>query len=123
MSSVVGIGLDLVDVDRFERVLARRATIATRLFTEDERRDAGNAPERLAARFAAKEAVWKVLGVGLGAVDFHDCVVVREPHGAPSVRLRGRAHELATRRGITTIELSLSHTDRTAGAVAIGLAS
>ena len=67
--AVVGIGVDAVDVVRFRRILARRPGFAARFFTDIERADAGRAPdptESLAARFAAKEAVMKALGTGLG---------------------------------------------------------
>ncbi len=76
---MLGIGIDAVDVDRFRRLLERRPSAAARLFTDDElahgRRWSDPAP-RLAARFAAKEAVMKALGVGLGAFAFRDVEVV-----------------------------------------------
>ena len=71
MSPVVGVGVDAVDVDRFRRVLGRRPGLPARLFSQDERDDAaraGDPAERLAARFAAKEAVMKALGSGIGVV-------------------------------------------------------
>ena len=64
---VIGVGIDAVDVDRFAVVVARRPRLVERLFTDRERSEAGGSAARLAARFAAKEAVMKVLGVGLGA--------------------------------------------------------
>jgi holo-[acyl-carrier protein] synthase len=119
---VKGIGIDAVEVDRFRAVLARTPGVARRLFTEAERaygerrRDPA---ERLAARFAAKEAVMKALGVGLGAFSFHDVEVVRAPSGQPLLELRGRAAALAAERGVTGWHLSLTHTQRLAEAVAV----
>ena len=75
--------------------------------------------ERLAARFAAKEAVMKALGVGLGAFGFHDVEVVRTDSGEPELVLRGRAVELAAERGVGRWHLSLTHTEHQAQAIAI----
>ena len=121
MSNVVGVGIDLVDVDRFAATLARRPSLVGRLFTEREVLDAAGRPERLAARFAAKEAVMKVMGCGLGSMAFASIEVERAESGAPQLRLYDRAATLASERQITTWRLSLTHTDRTAGAVALGL--
>ncbi len=95
-----------------------------RLFTESERAygDTFKDPApRLAARFAAKEATMKALGVGLGAFSFHDVEVVREPSGAPRLRVSGAAAALAAERGVTVLHLSITHTDRTAEAVVAAL--
>jgi holo-[acyl-carrier protein] synthase len=123
MSDVVGVGIDLVDVDRFGATITRRPALVARLFTPREITDAGGRPERLAARFAAKEATLKVMGCGLGAAPFTSIEVERGESGAPSLLLHGRAAELARERSITQWQLSLTHTDRTAGAVALGLRS
>jgi holo-[acyl-carrier protein] synthase len=121
---VIGVGLDAVDVERMRALLTRRPGIVDRLFTEGERDYARAAPdpsERLAARFAAKEAVMKALGVGLGAFAFADVEVVRDEAGAPSLRLAGGAAALAAERGVTGWRLSLTHTASVAEAVAIAL--
>ena len=120
---MVGIGIDAVEVDRFRRVLRRRPGMAGRLFTEGEREGtSGRDPAaRLAARFAAKEAVMKALGVGLGAFAFHDVEVVSEESGAPSLVLRGGAEALAGRLGVEGWRLSLTHTESLAQAVAVAL--
>ncbi len=114
-----GVGVDLVDVERFALALSRRPRIAERLFTDDERRDAASRPERLAARFAAKEAVLKSLRVGVGAAPWHSIEVRRDPSGAPSLRLHGAAAELAARAGVVRFDLSMTHTRLSAGAVVV----
>ena len=123
--AVVGIGVDAVDVERFRAVLARRPSLLERLFTEDERAIAAGrgAGPRLAARFAAKEAVLKALGVGIGAAAFRDVEVVRTEGGAPRLALTGRAAALAAERGVRRWHVSLTHTDvvAVASVVAEGL--
>jgi holo-[acyl-carrier protein] synthase len=121
---VIGIGTDLVEVERFRTVLARTPTLADRVFTPDERAyaDRKRDPiERYAVRWAAKEAVMKALGVGLGEVDFHDIEVVRAESGEPSVLLRGRAAKVAAERGVTRWLLTMTHTDSAAHAIAVAL--
>ena len=117
---VVGIGVDVVDVERFAALLERRPQIANKRFTSGELRDAAKAPERLAARFAAKEAVLKALSAGLGAARWHDIEVEREDSGAPRIGLHGRAQQLATSRGVVRLHVSLSHTRHTATAFVVG---
>ncbi|MHB8680795.1 MAG: holo-ACP synthase [Acidimicrobiales bacterium] len=117
MGAVTGIGLDAVELARFRRVLERRPRIAERLFTDAERAYAAGGADpgaRLAARFAAKEAVLKALGVGIGAAAFRDVEVVRAASGAPSLQLAGRAARLARDRGVTRWHVSLTHTETTA---------
>jgi holo-[acyl-carrier protein] synthase len=120
--SVVGLGADVVEVGRMRVALDRTASLAERLFSDGERAYAfgqHDPAKSLAARFAAKEAVMKALGVGLGDIDFHDVEVVRRDDGAPQLHVRGRAGTLAEQRGVTRWLLSLSHTDSTALAVVI----
>jgi holo-[acyl-carrier protein] synthase len=110
------IGLDLLEIERLERALERRPRLAERLFTDAEREyAAGRArpAQHLAARFCAKEAVAKAIGIE-GGWAFRDVEVVATG-GAPTVRLSGRAAELV--RG--QVRISLTHTDTMAGAVAI----
>jgi holo-[acyl-carrier protein] synthase len=124
---VVGIGVDAVDVDRFREVLARRPGLAERLFTGAERADAARSPDaaaRLAARFAAKEAVMKALRSGIGSFALRDVEVVRAPgtgatSGAPSLVLRRRAAELARGRQVGRWHVSLTHTRRLAVAMVV----
>ncbi len=121
---MLGIGIDAVEVDRFRQLLERRPAAAARLFTDSElafgARWRDPAP-RLAARFAAKEAVMKALGVGLGAFAFRDVEVVKAPSGAPSLMLTGGAADLAARLGVTSWKVSLTHSGLVAEAVAVAL--
>jgi holo-[acyl-carrier protein] synthase len=121
---VLGLGLDLVDVPRFERVLARRPGLAARLFSVEELDYAGslsNPTPTLAGRFAVKEAVMKALGVGLGAVDWVDISVLRRSSGAPDLVVRGRAGRLAERMGVGAWKVTISHTDQVASAAVVAL--
>jgi len=117
-------GLDLVDIERFARVLARRPSIMGRLFTAGERAYAEslvNPVPSLAARFAAKEAVMKAMGVGLGAFAFVDVEVVRQPSGEPRLVLAGRAAQLSAQRSVQHWLVSLTHSATAAAAVVIAL--
>jgi len=121
---IVGLGTDLVEVARFRLALERRAALPERLFSDDERAYAfrqKDPSKSLAARFGAKEAVMKAMGVGLWKFRFRDVEVVRAASGAPSISLTGRAAEMAAERRIATWHLSLTHTATTAMAVAIAL--
>jgi holo-[acyl-carrier protein] synthase len=114
---VTGVGLDLLEIERLERALERRPRLAQRLFTDDELAyAAGKArPARhLAARFCAKEAVAKALG--LRAWAFRDVEVVATD-GPPAVRLAGDAAARAAELGVTP-HVSLTHTAELAGAAA-----
>lgn len=117
-----GLGIDLVDVERFRAVLARRPGMLARCFSPAERAALAARTDPvpgLAARFAAKEAVMKALGVGLGGVSWHEVEVVSLPSGAPELHLSGRAAALAAAAGIAGFAVSLSHTDGLAGAVVV----
>jgi len=119
-----GIGIDAVEVERFRTVIRRTPGVVRRVFTAGEQAAGArrkDPAQRLAARFAAKEAVMKALGVGLGAFKFHDVEVVNAPSGKPELVLRGRAAELAVELGVSEWQLSLTHTDQTAHAVAVAL--
>lgn len=124
MGEVLGIGADLVDIDRFRLAMARRPRLAERMFSTDERAYAFRHREpapRLAARFAAKEAVMKALGVGLGRFALRDVEVVRARGGQPRLALSGTAADLARERGVRGWHLTLTHTDTMAMAVAVAL--
>ena len=118
---MIGIGIDTVEVARFRTVAARTPGVLDRLFTDAERtycERRRDPTERFAARFAAKEAVMKAMGVGVGAFKWREAEVIRAPSGQPSVRLTGGAQALADRLGVEAWRLSLSHTATMAEAAA-----
>ena len=121
---VVGIGNDIIEVARFVRPIDNDRFLR-RCFTDKERdtvQSGGNRVARFAGRFAAKEAVVKAMGTGF--LGFWPCEVEigTEPNGRPSVRLHGKAAQLAAARGITQWEVSISHCRTHATAVALALA-
>ncbi|HSS32958.1 MAG TPA: holo-ACP synthase [Solirubrobacterales bacterium] len=112
----MGVGIDLLEIERMERALERHPRLAERIFTDDEREYAAaraRPGRHLAARFAAKEAVVKALGLRSGFSLREIEIVAGEP---PTVRLSGRVAEAA--EGMT-IEISLTHSRDNAAAVAI----
>jgi holo-[acyl-carrier protein] synthase len=114
--TIVGIGVDLVDLARFATTLERTPHLADRLFTVRER----NAPvQTVAATFAAKEAVAKVLGAP-GELGWHDVEVVRDASGRPSLAVTGTVAAAAAALGITDWHVSLSHDAGTAIAMVVG---
>lgn len=117
--SVVGVGVDMIELARVERALSRTPALAARLYTERERAICTAECGRwqiggLAARFAAKEAVAKAFGTGIRGFGFADVEVLPDTLGKPEAALHGRAAELAQRLGIATLHLSLSMTDELA---------
>lgn len=123
--NVRGIGSDIVEVARIEHAVARWGeSFVTRVFTraEDERsRHPRVRSMRLAARFAAKEAVMKALGLGWRAMAWHEIEVVNDPLGKPTVVLWGGARVAADQQGISDVLISLSHTHELAFASAIAI--
>lgn len=103
--AIAGIGVDIVDLARFERAVSRTPRLRERLFAESER---ALPLHSLAGRFAAKEALIKALGDATG-ITWHDMEVVSDAQGNPSMRLAGAAAAIAERRGIIAIHLSMSH--------------
>jgi holo-[acyl-carrier protein] synthase len=113
-----GVGIDLLEIDRLERALARHPRLAERLFTDGERAYAASRPrpaQHLAGRFCAKESVAKALG--LPAWNFRDVEVVATG-GPPEVRLHGAAAERARALGVH-VSISITHSRQNAAAVAI----
>lgn len=102
---IIGIGIDVVDLARFERAIARTPRLLERLFAESER---SKPVHSLAARFAAKEALIKALG-GPAMLRWHDMEVVNDRDGNPGFALHGATAAEAAARGITRIHLSMSH--------------
>ncbi|HLS49311.1 MAG TPA: holo-ACP synthase [Actinomycetaceae bacterium] len=112
---IVGIGIDVVDVERFTATLDRTPGLRERLFTTEERE---LPPASLAARFAAKEAIAKALGAP-GGMRWHDCTVHRRVGAAPRVELRGTVAARAATLGITSWHLSISHDAGIASAMVV----
>jgi holo-[acyl-carrier protein] synthase len=115
---VSGVGIDLLEVERLERALERRPRLAERVFTDGERAYAAGRARpaiHLAARFCAKEAVAKALG--MTAWSWRDVEVV-STDAAPELRLSGSVAARAEALGVRAF-VSLTHTDTTAGAVAL----
>jgi len=109
-----GLGIDIVEVDRIRQAVGRWGeAFLSRVFTPAEL-SRGSAPaaaaERLAGRFAAKEAVMKALGIGRRGIGWQEIEITVDPMGKPEVRLTGRAAATADRLGITAWRLAISHT-------------
>ena len=102
---IVGIGVDLVDIPRFERTIARTPRLLDRLFSDAERR---LKPHSLAARYAAKEALIKALG-GSDGVHWTEIEISSEASGRPLFSLCGSTAAVVAGRGITALHLSMSH--------------
>jgi holo-[acyl-carrier protein] synthase len=109
-----GIGVDIIEVDRIRRATARWGDgFLSRVFTAGERRHAGasrTSAERLAGRFAAKEAVMKALGLGWRRMAWREIEIEGDPLGRPVVRLTGRAAQVAADLGVQAWFVSISHT-------------
>ncbi len=112
---ILGLGVDLVDVARFEATLLRTPALGPRLFTEGELQ---LPPGSLAARFAAKEALAKALGAPRG-LHWTDADVVREESGRPRLEVTGTVAARATALGVTHLHLSLTHDGGFACAVVV----
>lgn len=102
---IVGIGIDVVDIVRFERSITRTPALVERLFAESER---GRPARSLAARFAAKESLIKALG-GHAIIRWHEMRVVQDPEGNPDFELSGGLAEHVRTLGIERVHLSMSH--------------
>jgi holo-[acyl-carrier protein] synthase len=110
---IVGIGTDIIEVTRIERLLTKQKRFQKRIFTEREIaycETKKNKAQNYAARFAAKEAFLKAIGTGWrGGVAFREIEIVNNARGKPEMFLTGAAKEFADKLGITNIQVSLSH--------------
>ena len=113
--AVLGVGIDVCDLDRFAASLSRTPGLAERLFVGDE---VDRPIASLAARFAAKEALAKALGAPVGLA-WHDAEVVSESTGRPRFVLRGTIAACAASLGVVSVHLSLSHDAGVASAVVV----
>ncbi len=119
---LLGQGIDVVEAERIRRLLERLPKAYARLFSEQERSYSEGFADpfpRYAARFAAKEAVGKALGIGIIGFVWRDIEVLSG--GKPRIALHGQVADVARRLGVTRVEVSLSHTDGMAYAVAAAL--
>ena len=123
--SVIGVGIDLVDLDRIARMFESKGEHAFgRLFTEQERAYLATRPDptgNAAARIAAKEAVYKAMQSlpGARAIGWREIEVTRDEDGRPEIQLHGLAARLADELGGVSIQISLTHSALSAGAVAV----
>jgi holo-[acyl-carrier protein] synthase len=116
------LGIDIIRVDRIRRTVDRFGPrFATRVLTPAEAAYARGRPETLAGRWAAKEAVSKVLGLGVRGIGWREIEIERLPTGQPAVVLHGRAAARADQLGMTRIAVSISHEDEYAVAIAYGV--
>lgn len=116
------LGIDIIKVERIAAALKKFGDrFPKRVLTEGEQRYVRNRPENFAGRWAAKEAVSKVLGLGVRGVGWTEIEIVRLPTGAPSVRLNGRAKRRAEQLGMGRIAVSISHEGDYAVAIAFGV--
>jgi holo-[acyl-carrier protein] synthase len=119
---IIGLGVDLADVDRVERVLGKYPRFAERCFTEHEREYAfrfANPARRFAARFAGKEAVMKSMGTGWRRIRWRDIEITGG--GKPTVRMSGNALRRAEMLGVTEVMVTITHTDSSALVMAIAV--
>ena len=119
---IIGLGIDLADIERVRRVLEKYPRFAERCFTEHEREYAFRfaTPERrLAARFAGKEAVMKSMGTGWRRIRWQDVEITGG--GKPTVRMAGTAARRAEMLGVTEVLVTITHTDTSALVMAVAV--
>jgi holo-[acyl-carrier protein] synthase len=117
-------GVDLIEISRIEEVLARHGQrYLERVYTAAEREQLGRDAESLAGRFAAKEAVAKALGCGIGAVSWQDIEVLGNEENAPVLKLHGDAARRAMELGLESWSVSISHSLSQAVAVVVAAGS
>ena len=123
--TVIGVGIDLVDLERIRSLLASKGQQAmTRFFSPKEQEYLSSRPDatgHAAARIAAKEAVYKAMQAlsGARAIGWREIEVSRDPDGRPAIELHGLAARLSQERGGLRIQISLTHSAISAGAIAV----
>ncbi len=119
--SGISVGVDIVEISRIRKAISTWPnSFMERVYTQNEIQTCNNVASRLAARFAAKEAVMKALGTGATGISWHDIEVISEKNGAPSVQLHGKAYDKAQENGIKEFAISVSHSKKYAIAFVIG---
>ena len=120
--SISEVGVDIIKVERIRRSLARFGSrFSQRVLTPGEQRYVRDRPETMAGRWAAKEAVSKVLGLGVRGIGWREIEIERLPTGQPAVRLHGRAAQRAGQLGMERVAVSISHEADYAVAMAFGI--
>jgi holo-[acyl-carrier protein] synthase len=113
-------GIDLIEIDRLANINPKiRARFLARVYTPNELALCGASNASLAGRFAAKEAVAKALGAGIGPVHWQDIEIGRGPQGEPKLELHGAARQMADEQGLLIWSISISHTATHAVAMAV----
>ena len=121
-AGIIRAGVDRVELDEFQRTVTVAGDgFLERTFTPEEIAFCAGRVNRLATRFAAKEAVAKVLGTGFRRLGWHEVEVLTSPHGQPHVVLRDRAWDRAEHLGVRSIAVSLTHTTVAAEAFVVAL--
>lgn len=122
MNSRLASGIDLIEINRFSSINpAIRQRFLQRVFTVEEQLQCADSDERLAGKFAAKEAVAKALGSGIGQVSWREIVILDDPSGQPQLELKGTAAQVAEALHLTMWSLSITHTRELAAAVAVAM--
>lgn len=115
-------GIDLIELARLESIEPRiRERFLARVFTPQELEEARGSNTSLSGKFAAKEAVAKALGCGIGPVRWQDIEILHGPQGEPCLHLHGAAQKISDQLGLTIWSLSISHSQSQAVAVAVAL--
>lgn len=115
-------GIDAAEIPRIAQALQRHGQrFLDRVYTADEQRYCHERPQRLAGRFAAKEAISKLLGTGIRSIRWRELEILPDPLGKPSVTLHGRAAERAASLGLGPVSVSITHTGDLAIAFAVAL--
>ncbi len=124
---IVGMGMDLIQPSRIQAVLSRRGeSFLRRVYTEEEisySLRGKNKYQRLAARWAAKEAFLKAVGTELTGISMKDVEVIASGHGPPQIQLHGSAQKRAEKIGVERVLVSLSHSEDVAGATVLLLSA
>jgi len=119
---MLAVGVDIIEVERISRGLDRHGSrFLDRIFTEQEQAYCAGRANRLAARFAVKEAVGKALGIGIGDIGWKDIEVVNDGRGRPELVLHAEAIAYAEEKGIYQWSVSISHTDTLAIGMVVAL--
>lgn len=119
---IIATGVDLIEIERIRSIIHRHGErFLSRVYTARERQETGEKPASLAARFAAKEAVSKALGTGIGPLKWTEIEIVYAPSHQPILLLSGNAADLATQSGFDNWSISLSHTQDYAIAMVVAI--